>query len=331
MDERVSEEMEALTAILMDEVTVSTSENGTTTVESVLFPSTAADEEQQFVTVTLTVELPAGYPDESPAIRLRNPRGLDDDLLAKILSEAKAKCEDYLGQPVIYELIELVREHLTSSNTPSCQCAICLYGFRDEDEFTKTPCFHHFHAHCLASYVRSHQEMQRQEKEKVPLWQRMQQKDAEHDCVVPCPVCRESLSCQLDRLSMAAPPKDVQDACNFKVTEELRALQSKMNSLYLYQQQKGGIIDPEADENKLLLVTQSSSNENSVESAPVAPVPTTPPQPATGFKPQAPGSRSWKRGGGGHPKAGGSSRGNRGNGRGRDRRNHQSTQMETTR
>lgn len=76
-----------------------------------------------------------------------------------------------------------MREHLTCSNLPSCQCAICLYGFRDEDEFTKTPCFHHFHAHCLASYVRSCQETHRQEREKVPLWQKMQQKDSE-ECVV---------------------------------------------------------------------------------------------------------------------------------------------------
>jgi RWD domain len=76
-------------------------------VETVVLPSTAADEEQQFVTVTLNVELPPGYPDVSPLIRLRNPRGLDDDLLAKIMTEAKAKCDDYIGQPVIYELIEV--------------------------------------------------------------------------------------------------------------------------------------------------------------------------------------------------------------------------------
>jgi E3 ubiquitin-protein ligase RNF25 len=73
-----------------------------------VFPSTAADEEQQFVTVTLSVDLPSGYPDVSPVLRLRNPRGLDDDLLAKIMTEAKAKCEDYVGQPVIYELIEVI-------------------------------------------------------------------------------------------------------------------------------------------------------------------------------------------------------------------------------
>lgn len=80
-----------------------------TIVETVVFPSTAADEEQQFVTVTLNVELPPGYPEVSPLIRLRNPRGLDDDLLVKIMTEVKAKCDDYIGQPVIYELIEVYK------------------------------------------------------------------------------------------------------------------------------------------------------------------------------------------------------------------------------
>jgi E3 ubiquitin-protein ligase RNF25 len=72
-----------------------------------LLPSTAADEEQQFVTVTLAVDLPPNYPDASPSIRLRNPRGLSDDLVTKIAAETRAKCEDYVGQPVIYELIEV--------------------------------------------------------------------------------------------------------------------------------------------------------------------------------------------------------------------------------
>ena len=74
---------------------------------------------------------------------------------------------------------------------------------------------------------------------------------------MPCPVCRESLSCQLDRLSMADPPKDVQEALSFEVTEELRKLQLQMASLFLYQQNRGGIIDTEAEENKNLLVTQT--------------------------------------------------------------------------
>ncbi|KAF4528763.1 hypothetical protein B566_EDAN016950 [Ephemera danica] len=269
VDERVTEELEALRAILLDEIEVIFNESGRpVTVETVLLPATAADEEQQFVTVTLAVDLPPTYPEDSPSIRLRNPRGLSDDLVAKILIEARAKCEDYVGQPVIYELIELVKEHLTSSNTPNCHCTICLYGFHDEDDFTKTPCFHYFHAHCLACYVRSCQESRKAEREKLPQWQRMQEKEvAMDDTSVPCPVCREVVSCELQRLAQAAPPHDVSAAHNFELTDELRSLQRRMSALYLKQQSKGGIIDPEAEDSKLLLVTQN---------------------------PQAPGSRSWR-------------------------------------
>jgi E3 ubiquitin-protein ligase RNF25 len=56
---------------------------------------------------------------------------------------------------------------------------------------------------------------------------------------------------------MADPPKDVQEALSFEVTEELRKLQLQMASLFLYQQNRGGIIDTEAEENKNLLVTQT--------------------------------------------------------------------------
>lgn len=49
---------------------------------------------------------------------------------------------------------QVAKEHLTEENIPCCQCTICLYGFADGDVFTKTQCYHYFHSHCLARYVR---------------------------------------------------------------------------------------------------------------------------------------------------------------------------------
>lgn len=72
-----------------------------------IFPSTADDTLQQYVCLTLVVELPPGYPDVAPAVSLRNPRGLDDSVLGRIDREVKEKCESYCGQAVIYELIEV--------------------------------------------------------------------------------------------------------------------------------------------------------------------------------------------------------------------------------
>lgn len=42
-----------------------------------------------------------------PVVRLRNPRGLDDSSLDNLTSAIKEKCEEYSGQPVIFELIEV--------------------------------------------------------------------------------------------------------------------------------------------------------------------------------------------------------------------------------
>lgn len=73
-----------------------------------IFPSTAHDTNKQYVCVTLEVELPSDYPDHEPVVRLRNPRGLDDSTLDGLSDAIKEKCSEYLGQPVIFELIEVL-------------------------------------------------------------------------------------------------------------------------------------------------------------------------------------------------------------------------------
>ena len=76
-------------------------------IETVLFPSTGEDSQSQYVCVTLIVQLPVGYPDISPTISLRNPRGLDENTVRLMQSDAEAKCKDFIGQPVMFELIEV--------------------------------------------------------------------------------------------------------------------------------------------------------------------------------------------------------------------------------
>lgn len=75
-----------------------------------------------------------------------------------------------------------------------------------------------------------------------------------------CPVCREAIFCDVDELKTAAPPKQLEKAQKFEVTQDLRLLQQKMQQLFNYQKSKGGIIDIEAEENKLLLITNSNDN-----------------------------------------------------------------------
>lgn len=254
IDERVTDEIEALKAILLDdELNIKDNDRGEPEcIETVLFPSTGEDSQSQYVCVTLIVQLPIGYPDVSPTISLRNPRGLDENTVRLMQSDAEAKCKDFIGQPVMFELIELIREHLTRSNLPTDQCAICLYGFREGDEFTKTECYHYFHSHCLAAHVAAAERYYREEQEKLPQWQQ----DATNKFQAICPVCRESINCDVESLWSAPPPIDVEAATDFSVTAELKELQDQMATLFLRQQQRGGIIDLEAEGVKTLVRTE---------------------------------------------------------------------------
>ncbi|XP_044749639.1 E3 ubiquitin-protein ligase RNF25 [Coccinella septempunctata] len=256
--ERVREEIEALEAIFMDDISINYDEKGVPDgIKMTIFPSTANDTEKQYVCVTLEVSLPESYPDCEPKIMLKNPRGLDDSVFDNIHSALKAKCLEYSGQPVIYELIELVRENLTESNVPTCQCAVCLYGFCDGDDFTKTQCFHYFHSFCLAEHLSITEKHFKEEQDKLPSWQRT---DKGFQAV--CPVCREAINCDVDDLKKAAAPKQLEDAQNFSVSNELRILQAKMRELFSYQKSRGGIINIQEEENKLLLITNSSEDSS---------------------------------------------------------------------
>ena len=73
-----------------------------------------------------------------------------------------------------------------------------------------------------------------------------------------CPVCREAITCNLSELKLSPPPKELENAQSFEFSDEIRIMQAKMNDLYIYQKNKGGIIDEDGEKNKLLLITESS-------------------------------------------------------------------------
>lgn len=261
--ERVEEELEALEAILMDDISITYNEEGyPELIKSTIFPSTADDTNKQYVCVTLEAKLPEAYPDCEPIIQLRNPRGLDDSILNHLYKSIRDKCNEYLGQPVIYELIELIRENLTESNLPTCQCAVCLYGFSEGDSFTKTQCFHYFHSYCLYNHLITTERHFNEEQDKLPAWQK-----STKGFQATCPVCREAINCDVAELKTAPPPKDLENAQTFQVTNDLRMLQAKMQELFIYQKSRGGIIDIEAEENKLLLITEPSESSSPSEEA----------------------------------------------------------------
>lgn len=73
-------------------------------------------------------------------------------------------------------------------------------------------------------------------------------------------MCREPIPCDLKELETATPPKELDNAQQFEITSDLRKLQAQMRDLYIHQKNRGGIIDVDAEENKRLLITNSSEN-----------------------------------------------------------------------
>lgn len=140
-------------------------------IETVVLPTVGDKIESQYVCITLQVIFTANYPDAKPMYQLRNSRGLDDMSIAAIRAAVEAKLTESIGAPVVFDLIDVVREHLTHSNVPSGQCVVCLYGFQHGDDFTKTECYHYLHSYCLARHLDASQRNYQEEVDKLPGWQ----------------------------------------------------------------------------------------------------------------------------------------------------------------
>lgn len=140
-------------------------------IETVVLPIVGDEIESQYVCITLQVIFTQGYPDTIPMYQLRNSRGLDDVSIAEIRAAIERKLDEALGSPVVFDLIDVVREHLTHSNLPSGQCVVCLYGFQHGDDFTKTECYHYLHSYCLARHLDASQRNYEEEIDKLPAWQ----------------------------------------------------------------------------------------------------------------------------------------------------------------
>lgn len=227
-------------------------------IETTIFPTTGEDTDRQYVCITLQIMPTSQYPETKPDFKLKAPRGLDDGGIAAIERAIAQKLDESLGQPVVFDLIDLIREQLTESNLPTGQCVICLYGFQEGDEFTKTVCYHYLHSHCLAVWLMNASKNYDEEQAKLPTWQRNEAKPFQ-SC---CPVCRELIEVDVEGLKQARPPQELENAPDFCLTEELKALQAEMSKLFLKQKEKGGIIDVSADEKNLLAIDpEGAANE----------------------------------------------------------------------
>ncbi|NWI86662.1 RNF25 ligase, partial [Pitta sordida] len=216
-----------------------------------LYPATAQDQDSQYVRFTLVLSVPPQYPNKTPEISVRNPRGLSDEQIQKISQTLRSIAEAQLGTEVLYELIEKGKEILTDNNIPHGQCVICLYGFQEREAFTKTQCYHYFHSHCLARYAQHMEEeilMQQEEREQHL------SPSPKQEVGVQCPVCRETLVYDLSALKAAPPPQHPLEP--YRPDAKMLQHQEELRLIFKRQQEKGGIIDPEAERNRYFISLQ---------------------------------------------------------------------------
>ncbi|XP_068581937.1 E3 ubiquitin-protein ligase RNF25 [Cebidichthys violaceus] len=267
----VLSELEVLQSIYVDELLVDRRQDGYWEVSLVLYPSTAEDSVSQFVRLTLTLTLDQQYPSSSPAISIQNSRGLSDDKISSVQKCLQSEAQSCLGSPVLYQLIEKAKEILTESNIPHGNCVICLYGFKEGETFSKTSCYHYFHSHCLGRYA-SHSERELRLREKELEEDKTRDRADRQELSVVCPVCREPLTYDVDRLLCSpAPqlPELDQAAIGSKFQQRWRELQKLLER----QKSKGGIIDPEVESNRFLIHTAETppAAENELPDADGAP------------------------------------------------------------
>jgi len=265
--EELIEELEALTAILEEETVevVNDDSERPKEISIKITPLTASEQEKQYVSLTLVIDLPSAYPNEPPSLGVRNPRGLEDSAIAGLLDEMNTRCEEYVGCPVLFELIEMSREFLTTRNVPVVRCIICLTNIREEDEFMKTECLHFFHKHCLGRYITN---MQETHSEQVAEALSQNSNVTVKEFSVTCPVCRETIGesrYNLSDLIKSQPPiAEQEEPKKYTISDDVKKMQKMMQKLYTRQKEKGGIIDLEAEGKKFLVVT-NSGNEGEEE------------------------------------------------------------------
>ena len=267
----LEDEIDFLSAVFFEELQIS-NEN-TEKNEKILFlnlePSTADDKTRQFVFVKLKVVIPIDYPTVSPIWTTLNSRGLNDEILNNLITEAKLLSEGKLGHSMLYEVIEHLKVFLTQQNTPSEACCVCMCEFDLDQGYTKTNCFHFFHLSCFASYVQielasihsieTEDKIAGLKKDKLNL---------------ECPICRKVIpdnSQCIEDIKGTDPFHFFEsESAVFIPNPEMREQQAKRRELYEKQLAVGGIIDLKEEAAKFDMDTEwrPATPENNTEFKP---------------------------------------------------------------
>jgi hypothetical protein len=78
---------------------------------------------------------------------------------------------------------------------------------------------------------------------------------------VCCPVCRKAIEYDLAALSASATDSTAAEDFHYQPDATMRAMQERMAAMFQAQKAKGGIIDPEEEQKKLLLSHVSGAGQ----------------------------------------------------------------------
>mmetsp|Transcript_11887 Transcript_11887/g.26487 ORF Transcript_11887/g.26487 Transcript_11887/m.26487 type:complete len:517 (+) Transcript_11887:71-1621(+) len=107
------------------------------------------------VSLTLLVDLPAGYPHEAaPIVTIDRSRGLLDAALARLAGVAQQAVRRYSLQEdgCISQVMADISDALDAANEAS-ECCICLLECPPGPESLRAPCDHIFHRTCIAHWA----------------------------------------------------------------------------------------------------------------------------------------------------------------------------------
>nr|CAB3265652.1 E3 ubiquitin-protein ligase RNF25-like [Phallusia mammillata] len=247
--ESIDDEVMVLESIYEELEVTRNDRNQISNVGITLLPATANNAKVQHVKLQLRFDISEKYPITPLNVVFVSSRGMSDDHLQKLKDLLDKHIQQSQNENILFPLIEIAKDSLTSNNIPSSPCPICLFSFRAFDVFEKLECFHHMHSFCMFQYVTNYLGQQKQE----ALEAKKHNKHANIQNTgnqIPCPVCRILTTFDLDSLENSQEPVHNETSLNWN---GIRRLMKSMNNTYERQKQCGGLIDLEAEKNKHLL------------------------------------------------------------------------------
>jgi len=191
-----------------------------------IFPSTAGDVKTQYLKLGLKINFPNTNSHKEMTFEFFHSRGLSDQRLLEIREIVENRIKEDEGEGILFEIIDLIKDNLTTNNVPSDHCPICLVNFHQADKLLKTSCYHHFHLYCFKNYINI--ALKDQTEEVV-------------DEEVPCPKCRQKIQINSDEIQQEVNEPYDDDVVEFDC-QKFHEKNKKLKRIYEKQKRRGGII-----------------------------------------------------------------------------------------